>query len=102
MYMQDEIIDWAEAKGIYNKPSFSAQIKGIAEETVEVAEAYTSHKHCCGPISDIQKEMGDIYIFWINACATIGLQPETCIELAYQKISGRTGHMEDGRFIKDE
>jgi len=103
MYLQEEIVTWAERKGIFVAPSFTTQIKGIAEETVEVTEAYTSHKHCCGPISDVQKEMGDIYVWWINACATIGLEPEECIRLAYEKIAKRTGHVNDqGRFVKDE
>ena len=102
MFMQNEIVDWAEEKGIFNPPNFMKQMKGLAEEPLEVVEAYTSYKHCCGPISDIQTEMGDIYVWWINACATAGLKPEICIQLAYQKIAGRTGHMENGRFIKDE
>jgi len=110
MFLGNDIVNWAEEKGIFKrkkgesefKSIFLVQLKGLAEEVVEVTEAYTAHKHCCGPLTDVQTEMGDIYVWWINACATIGLEPEECIRLAYKKISGRTGHTNgDGRFVKD-
>jgi len=111
MFLGNDIVNWAEEKGIFKrkkgesefKSIFLVQLKGIAEETVEVTEAYTAHKHCCGLLSDVQKEMGDIYVWWINACATIGLEPEHCIEMAYRKITQREGYVNDsGRFVKDD
>ena len=101
MYLQNEIEEWAEAKGIYENASFIAQVKGIAEETVEVAEAYTLYTEADGTKSALTKELGDIYVFWINACEIAGVNPDEAALAAYTKISGRTGVTIEGRFVKD-
>jgi NTP pyrophosphatase (non-canonical NTP hydrolase) len=104
MYKQKEIEDWADDKGIYKNPSFYSQMKGIAEEVVETTEEYVLWNHSTLPIDKnaLKMELGDIYIFWINACWIAGVDPKDAIDLAYNKIVDRKGHMEDGRFVKAE
>ncbi len=134
MYKQDEIKDWAKAKGIYDDPNFVAQMKGVAEEAVEATEAYilSEYQEPEGFFvrqevweaateeernqieqkmieeekrlirEDLAKELGDIYVWWINACEVAGVEPEVAIDAAVEKIIKRTGKMENGRFVKDD
>lgn len=107
MYKQLEIEDWARAKGIYDYGgNFVAQMKGIAEEAVEATEAWTVIKYMNIPLdldrNNLEKELGDIYVWWINSCAIAGVRPEDAVDAAYNKIMKRTGKMENGRFIKDD
>ena len=89
MYKQNEIVSWGESRGMFDQPSFLRQIKDLSETTVDITALHTAHRFHCGPISDLQIEMGNAYIAWITACATCGLEPEACIDMAYKKITGR-------------
>ena len=104
MYKQKKIEKWAEEKGIYyGGGNFIAQMKGIAEEVVEATEAYTQADYSIGaaPSIALESELGDIYVFWINACWIAGIDPKDAVNAAYEKISKRTGSMKDGRFVKE-
>jgi len=104
IYKQEEIEYWAQHKGIYDDGgSFMAQAKGMAEEVVEVTEAWSDALYINSPASDrnLQRELGDVYVFWINACRIAGVNPSDCIDAAFRKINGRDGKMVDGRFVKE-
>lgn len=102
MYREEEIRAWARRKGIYDADNFTAQIKGIAEETVEVAEEWGHFQNDEQKRPDLlAKELGDIYVWWINACYLANITPETAIELTMEKILKRSGKMKGGRFVKD-
>ena len=94
MFLQVDIEEWAEEKGIYEDANLEAQLKGIAEEVVEVAMAET--------LNDKEKELGDIYIWWINACKVADINPHTAVRVAFEKVTKRTGTMVNGRFVKDD
>ena len=97
VYKQEDIEYWALHKGIYNDGgSFIAQVKGIAEEVPEVVEAYYIKSTI-----ELEKELGDIYVFWINACRISGVDPKNCIDAAFKKINHREGEMVAGRFVKE-
>ena len=97
VYKQEAIEYWAQDKGIYNNGGdFMAQIKGVAEEVPEVVEAYYVKSTI-----ELEKELGDIYVFWINACRIAGVQPKNCIDAAFKKINHRDGEMVAGRFVKE-
>ena len=104
IYKQEEIEYWAQHKGIYDDGgSFMAQAKGMAEEVVEVTEAYC--EQLVGSYTSraqLTSELGDVYVFWINACRIAGVHPSNCIDAAFKKINGRDGVMVEGRFVKDD
>ena len=108
IYAEDDIVSWAINRGIYSADgSTFAQLKGIAEEVVEATEAYTKMNWAEG--QEVQRqaeialksELGDIYVFWVNACHTAGINPSSAVDAAVEKITERTGSMVDGRFVKD-
>ena len=103
MYLQEDIESWAAAKGIYNYGSFNAQMKVLAEEGIEATEAYCYHKIERTQQARIQleQELGDIYVVWINACKVANMDPEWCAKQAVIKNSSRNGNMVNGRFVKD-
>lgn len=47
-------------------------------------------------------EMGDIFVTLIILCEQIDIDPVKCLEMAYKKISKRTGKTINGQFIKSE
>ena len=110
MYKQEEIEQWAQEKGIYTDPSMKKQLQGVAEEAIESMEAYTelyySEKYAVQGEEDIYgfelaQELGDIYVFWINACKIAGVDPKDAVDSAYFKISKRKGKTVNGRFVKN-
>jgi NTP pyrophosphatase (non-canonical NTP hydrolase) len=103
MYLQEEIEAWASAKGIYNYGSFNAQMKVLAEEVIEATEAYCYHKieRTQQARVQLEQELGDIYVVWINACKVANMDPEDCARKAVMKNAARTGNMVNGRFVKD-
>lgn len=46
--------------------------------------------------------MGDIFVTLIVLCRQIGIEPTRCLDMAYEKIKGRTGKTVNGIFIKQE
>ena len=46
--------------------------------------------------------MGDILVTLIILCEQIGIDPEECLSMAYEKISKRKGKTINGTFVKDE
>lgn len=47
-------------------------------------------------------EMGDIFVTLIILCEDLEINPVICLEMAYEKISKRTGKTINGQFIKSE
>ena len=50
----------------------------------------------------MKDEMGDIFVTLIILCNQIGIGPQECLELAYEKIKDRQGKTINGWFIKAE
>ena len=103
MYLQKEIVAWATSKGIIKANSFISQMKGVAEEAMESVEAYVYYGTHQGTKIELEKELGDVYIFWINACEIAGVTPEKAIAMSHAKNMLRSGSLnKDGRFVKDK
>jgi len=102
MYLKEEIEKWATAVGIIKDGTFIGQLKGLSTEVVEATEAYTMFKTQNANVAEIEMEMGDIYIYWMNACTKLGLDPEKCVDKAFNKVIKRTGTIVSGRYKKDD
>jgi NTP pyrophosphatase (non-canonical NTP hydrolase) len=78
-------------------------MKGVAEEVVETTEAYVVDKHqpTAEAINKLASELGDIYVFWINACYAAHVDPAHAINTALEKVLGRDGTTVNGRFVKE-
>ena len=73
------------------------QIKKLKEEVDELEAA-----HAADDFTEEVDAVGDITVVLIGYCLQRGLDLVQCLESAYEEIKDRTGHVENGVFVKDE
>jgi NTP pyrophosphatase (non-canonical NTP hydrolase) len=73
------------------------QLIKLQEEVGELAAATLE-----GDKDEIVDAIGDITVVLTNLAHMNNVNIETCIAEAYNEISGRTGKMINGTFVKDE
>ena len=92
----DPILQWADDKGILNHGDAKTQTVKLMEEVGEL-----SHSLLRGEPEGIQDALGDMAIVMVSLAWHNGLRLEDCINKAYKEISGRTGSIVEGNFVKD-
>ena len=106
-----KVVGWAEERGIFTKGDPLAQLKKTQEELDETVEAVedlddlmhqsqssTSFDELGGVIDGI----GDMLVTVIIFSKMMNLDPEECLQAAYNEIKDRTGKMVGGQFVKDK
>ena len=102
----DELIEavkkWGEKKEINNA---TMQFAKINEEVGELAHELV--RGYCGsddsvPSQETVDAIGDILVTVIIFANIIGVDPIGALQLSYDTIKGRTGHTENGSFIRDD
>ena len=93
----DNIRNWAQERGLYDKGDTKTQYVKLQEEAGELAKAILKDDK-----PEIVDAIGDIVVVLTNLAHLEGLTIEDCIESAYNVIKTRTGKMENGTFKKDE
>lgn len=96
------IKQWGRDKGINNA---TVQFAKINEEVGELAHELV-RGYCGGyggrvPSQETVDAIGDILVTVIIFADIIGVDPLGALQLSYDTIKGRTGHTENGSFIKD-
>lgn len=96
------VIQWGEDKNIVHNNAGQAliQLEKTKEEVRELANAIISSDDLTA--TDIQLEYGDVLVTLIMNGACLGIDPASCLEQAYNKISKRTGTVVNGLFVKDK
>lgn len=89
------IESWSIDKGL-DKADPRAQFLKVAEEVGEVAAAMAR-----GEPDKLKDGIGDVVVTLIILAQQHGMEIEDCLDMAWCEISGRTGKMQDGVFIKD-
>ena len=95
--MFENIRQWAEARGLYDKGNTIIQYVKLQEEAGELAQALLNNDH-----DEINDAIGDMVVVLTNLAHLHGTHIETCIADAYDVISKRKGKMINGTFVKDE
>lgn len=93
----DEVIKWAEERGIFDSSDPKSQCLKFLSEAGEVADEI--NKGTYAKNQNAAMEIGDAYVTLILLGEMIGETPESCISLALSKIQKRTGRMENGVFV---
>lgn len=96
MKNKQEVIQWAEDKGILGKSTPMKQSLKTLEECTELINACHVHN-----IEEMKDAYGDILVTIIIGAEMAGLDIEDCLQSAYDVISKRTGKMVNGIFVKD-
>lgn len=94
--LEESVVQWGIDKGILEKGTPIGQAIKTLEETTELLDAINKNdKH------ETKDAIGDIMVTLILQCKMQNISIIECLEQAYNIISKRTGHMKDGKFIKD-
>ena len=93
---KEEILEWAEPKGLLNPQLAPQQFMKLSEEVGELANAILKGNK----IEQIDA-LGDIRVVITILAEQLGFDIDECEEIAYQEIKNRTGKTINGTFIKD-
>ncbi len=94
--MFENIRQWADERGIYDKGDTKTQLIKLQEEMGELAKATLEKDH-----DEVVDAIGDMVVVLTNLAHLNNVHIETCIAQAYNVISKRTGKMVNGTFVKD-
>lgn len=97
MKYEQEVIQWAQAKGLITQENANTQLLKSFEEMGEVARALLKDNH-----DDLIDGLGDVMVTLIILAEIKGLKLEFCLAEAYNVIKNRTGKTVNGVFIKNE
>jgi NTP pyrophosphatase (non-canonical NTP hydrolase) len=93
----NNVIQWANEKGILSKDKSLAQMCKVTEEIGEVASALVKCKQ-----EELKDGIGDSFVTLIILAKQNGLEPEECLRAAWDEIKNRKGKVnEHGAFVKE-
>jgi NTP pyrophosphatase (non-canonical NTP hydrolase) len=116
----EKVGKWADDRQITENSYPLAQARKTAEEVIELVEAATcmkfneswsetsglqliSNMAAASCEKEYKDAVGDIIVTLIVACRTKGIDVVECLNLAYDEIKDRKGHLRpDGVFVKEE
>ena len=92
----DLIREWADQRGQYEHGDPKTQSLKLVEEVGEICRATLKEDH-----KEVVDGIGDCVVVLTNLAELMNTNIETCIDIAYNEISSRTGKMVNGTFKKD-
>lgn len=93
----NNIRSWANERNIYDSGDIKTQVVKLYEEAGELSQAILKDNK-----ADIVDAIGDCVVVLTNLAELADTTIEDCIHAAYSEISGRTGRIINGTFVKDE
>nr|WP_308533259.1 MazG-like family protein [uncultured Peptoniphilus sp.] len=106
--LREKVLDWAKNKDLLHEENAEKQFMKFMEEVFEFRDEWILCKHAFNNKilfkrkKEMKLEMGDIFVTLIILCEQLGISPEKCLEMAYNKISTRKGKTINGIFVKEE
>ena len=108
-----KVQDWGQEKGITDPKNTDKQFLKFMEEALEFkteldryVDIFCSDVYRVSFLDYIRHnlvlEFGDVLVTLCILAKQLDLDPTTCLEMAYNKISKRKGKTVDGVFIKEE
>ena len=97
MDLEQEVIDWADDRGIFVGSTPLLQFSKTFEEVNELYDGILK-----GESDEIKDAIGDVIVTLIIQAQMWGLSAEDCLHHAYKNICKRTGKIVNGKFVKDE
>lgn len=113
--LQEKVLEWAASHDLLHEENADKQFMKFIEEAFEFktefdylkrigqdpSECYSDYEQI-ETQENMQLEMGDVFVTLIILCKQLGIDPQGCLELAYEKIKDRKGTTIDGTFVKEE
>lgn len=105
--LQENVLEWADSHDLLHEENADKQFLKFIEEVFEFKTEMDFYSGKSEVLSSVSKnlmkdEMGDIFVTLIILCNQIGIGPQECLELAYEKIKDRKGETRNGIFYKAE
>tara|TARA_Y100001938_G_C8100050_1_gene441009 strand:- start:310 stop:606 length:297 start_codon:yes stop_codon:yes gene_type:complete len=97
MNLEQEVIEWADDRGIFEGSTPLLQFSKTMEEVNELYDGILA-----GETDEIKDAIGDVIVTLIIQAQMWGLSVEDCLHHAYKTICVRTGNVINGKFVKDE
>lgn len=92
-----QVMQWAEARGIYKHGTALGQAKKTLEEAQELIDAIEADDR-----AEIADALGDVMVTLVNVAVLTDMDLRSCFYKAYKVIEPRKGHMnEHGQFVKE-
>jgi phosphoribosyl-ATP pyrophosphohydrolase len=91
------VMQWAQARGIYDNGTALGQAKKTLEEAMELVAAVEANDR-----AEIADAIGDVMVTLVNVGVLTDLDVRQCFYNAYKVIEPRKGYMnKDGQFVKE-
>lgn len=105
--LQEKVLEWADIHDLLHEENAGKQFLKFVEEVFEFKtemDNLLSYAFPCFKVAveRMELEMGDVFVTLIILCKQLGIDPQRCLELAYDKIKNRHGKTIDGTFVKEE
>ena len=111
--LKEKVLSWADDKDLLHIKNADKQFMKFIEEVFEFktemdtfneikSDSEFSNGYQKYSEHNLKLEMGDIFVTLIILCEQIGIDPEECLSMAYEKISKRKGRTINGQFFKEE
>ena len=105
--LQADVLRWAKDKDLLHIKNAPKQFMKFIEEVFEFKTEMDNYDFNTGNLETyffrrMKDEMGDIFVTLIILCEQIGIDPEECLSMAYEKIKNRKGKTLHGMFVKEE
>lgn len=94
--MEQNVIHWAQERGIFDKATPHSQHGKTLEEVQELTDALAAND-----VSEIKDAIGDIAVTLIIQAHMHGWTLAECLSAAWSEIKDRKGQMVDGVFVKE-
>lgn len=91
-----KVRQWAIERDLHNADPIKQMLK-LGEEFGELCEGLAKNNRDL-----VIDSIGDMQVVLINTSMQLGLDYETCLQIAYDEIKDRKGKMIDGVFVKEE
>jgi NTP pyrophosphatase (non-canonical NTP hydrolase) len=93
-----QVMQWAEARGIYENGTALGQAKKTLEEAGELLAAVAANDR-----KEIADAIGDVVVTLVNVAVLTDMDVRQCFYNAYKVIEPRKGYMnKNGQFVKEQ
>jgi NTP pyrophosphatase (non-canonical NTP hydrolase) len=102
--LEQNVIKWAQERGIFEKATPLTQHDKTIEEVIEIRDGLVRLEFNRFKADYFQQAMdgiGDTIVTLIILAKMLGTDIETCLQMAWDEIKDRKGKMIDGKFVKE-
>ena len=105
--LEEKVLEWADSHELLYEENADKQFAKFIEEAFEFKTEMEDVLSYTAPYVDeavdrMKLEMGDVFVTLIILCKQLDIDPQECLELAYEKIKDRKGETINGCFVKAE